>query len=265
MLTMQRKEIVYRAKFRIDAVIELMRRVPKSSKVIIFGERIETAEEIYKRLCRTYYNEVGIYHSKIPKQLGVQTLRQFEDGEIRVLVSCKTLDEGLNVAATDVGIVVSSTGSRRQRVQRLGRVLRKKPGRGASYFYYLYVGDTTEQEELLGEILRPEFDMLVNRIDVNFNERHGLFENYQYREWEDAVIFDMIQKGHTPEEAVEFMRNADLGLLTEDWLMPEDECEKKFANVNEKNLRNYYAAMLLVIRARKERRHLQGPASLACL
>ena len=254
MLTMQRKEIVYRAKFRIDAVIELMRRIPKTSKVIIFGERIETAEEIYKRLCRTYHNEVGLYHSKIPKQLGVQTLRQFEDSEIRILVSCKTLDEGLNVAATDVGIVVSSTGSRRQRVQRLGRVLRKKAGRKSSYFYYLYVGDTTEQEELLREMLRPEFDRLVNRIDVNFDENSGLFENHLYGELEDAVVFDMINKGHTPEEVVEFLRNADLGLLTEDWLMPDAECEKRFVNVNEKNLRNYYAAMLLIIRARRERK-----------
>ena len=254
MLTMQRKEVVYRAKFRIDAVIELLKRVPKSSKVIIFGERIETAEEIYKQLNRTYHNEVGIYHSKIPKLMGVQTLRQFEDGEIRVLVSCKTLDEGLNITSTDVGIVVSSTGSHRQRVQRLGRVLRKKSGKKASYFFYLYVGDTTEQEELLKEMLRPEYDRLVNRIDISFNESHGLFENLQYSEWEDAVMLDMIQKGHSPEEAVEFLRNADLGLLTEDWLLPEAEIEKKFTTANEKILRNYYAAMLLIIRVRRRKK-----------
>ena len=249
-LTMQRREIVYKAKYRIDAVIELMRRVPKSSKIIIFGERIETAEEIYKRLCRMYHNEVGLYHSQVPKLLGVQTLRQFEDGDIRILVSCKTLDEGLNVASTDVGIVVSSTGSRRQRIQRLGRVLRKKTGSKSSSFYYLYIGDTTEQEELLKEILQPEFDRLVNRIDVNFNEMFGLFENYQYGEWEDAVIFEMQQKDHTPEEIVEFMQNSDRGLLTEDWLMSEVECEKMFVNVNGKKLRNYYASILLIIRAK---------------
>ena len=120
--------------------------------------------------------------------------------------------------------------------------------------YYLYTGDTTEQEELLKEILRPEFDRLVNRIDVNFNESFGLFENYQYREWEETVILDMIQKGHTHEEVVEFLRNADLGLLTEDWLLSETECKKKYVSVNGKNLRNYYAAMLLIIRARKERK-----------
>ena len=100
-------------------------------------------------------------------------------------------------------------------------------------------------------MLRPEFDRLVNRIDVNFNESFGLFENHRYLEWEDAVVLEMIQKGHSQDEVIEFLRNADIGLLTEDWLLSEAECERKFVNVNEKNLRNYYAAMLLIIRARK--------------
>ena len=249
-LSTQRKEVVYQAKYRVDAVVELMRRIPKSSKVIIFGERIETAIEISHRLNDIYHNEVGLYHSKIPKTLAVQSLRQFEDGDIRILVSCKTLDEGLNIAKTDVGIVVSSTGSRRQRVQRLGRVLRKKSGAKASYFYYLYVDDTTEEDELLREIVSPEFDYLINRIDITFDEEAGTFINPQYNEWEQMVIQEMLERGHDPEEIVEFMRNADRGLLTEDWLMPEDQIRKRLDAADGKNERNYYISILSIIRAR---------------
>jgi len=252
-LSMQRKEIVYKAKYRIDAVVELVRRIPKSSKIIIFGERIETTIEINRRLNNMYPNEVGVYHSKVPKPLGIHTLRQFEDGDIRILVSCKTLDEGLNVAKTDVGIVVSSTGSRRQRVQRLGRVLRKKSDNNNAYFYYLYVGETTEEDELLKEIIRPEFDRLINRINLTYNEESGVFENPQYTEWESSVVQDMQIQGCDPEEIIEFMKNADRLLLTEDWLMPEDKCRNKLASVFEKHRRNYYISALLLIRARKMR------------
>jgi len=247
-LSMQRKEVVYKAKYRIDAVVELTRRIPKSSKIIIFGERIETAVEINRRLSGIFPNETGIYHSKVPKALGVHTLRQFESGEIRILISCKTLDEGLNIAKTDVGIVVSSTGSRRQRVQRLGRVLRKKHGGKNALFYYLYVGDTTEEEELLQEIIRPEYDRLINRIDLNFNEESGVFENHQYSERESSAMESLIEKAFTPDEIVEFLRNTDRAIITEDWLMPAEECLKKLNSDSDKNARNYYISVLLVIR-----------------
>ena len=252
-LSMQRKEVVYQAEYRINAVVELMRRIPRTSKVIIFGERIETAIEINRRLVNIYHNEVGLYHSKVPKPLGVHTLRQFEDGDIRILISCKTLDEGLNITNTDVGIVVSSTGSSRQRVQRLGRVLRKKDGGKNAYFYYLYVDETTEEEELLKEMIRPEYDSLINRIDLSFNEESGIFENSRYSEWEAAVVQSMVQEGRTPDEVVEFMRNADRGILTEDWLASESECLKKINTSVAKSERNYFISMLMIIRERMDK------------
>ena len=248
-LSIQRKEVVNQAKYRIDAVVELVRRIPQTSKIIIFGERIETAVEIGRRLQNLYPNEVGVYHSKVPKSLNEHTLRQFKDADIRILVSCKNLDEGLDVSETDVGIVTSSTGSQRQRVQRLGRVLRKKQSH--VYFYYIYVKDTTEEEELLKEILRPEFSGLINRIDLHYNEETGTFENPQYKMWEMAVVQDMIEKRHSEEEIMEFMRNADKSLLRVDWLLSEEECAQKLQTASDKATRNYYIAVLLIIRARR--------------
>lgn len=249
-LTTQRKEVVHQAKYRIDCVIELIRRIPKSAKIIIFGERIETAEEINRRLHIMYPNEAGLYHSKTPKDLGVHTLRQFKDGDIRILVSCKTLDEGLNVTEADVGIVVSSTGSRRQRIQRLGRVLRKKQNGHKACFYYLFVGDTTEEEEQLNDTAKPEFDRLINRINLQFNEKEGTFGNPQYMAWEMSIVENMTENGSTSDEIIEFMRNSDKGILTTDWLMPEQLCKHRIATAANKEERNYYIAMLLIIRKR---------------
>jgi len=177
-------------------------------------------------------------------------LRQFEDGDIRILVTCKTLDEGLNIAKTDVGIVVSSTGSRRQRVQRLGRVLRKKSSERSAYFYYLYVNDTTEEDELLKDLTNPGFDGLINRIDITYNEEAGLFENQHFSEWEEAVVQQMLCDGYDSYEVVEFMRNADRAMLSEDWLMSEDECVAKVEGAKSKGERNYFIAVLMVIRCR---------------
>ncbi|PSO05107.1 hypothetical protein B9Q13_02860, partial [Candidatus Marsarchaeota G2 archaeon ECH_B_SAG-G16] len=47
------------------------------------------------------------------------------------IVTSKVLDEGVDVPDASVGIILSGTGSKREYVQRLGRLLRKKDGKVA--------------------------------------------------------------------------------------------------------------------------------------
>ncbi|NIM45945.1 MAG: ATP-dependent helicase, partial [Nitrososphaeria archaeon] len=46
-------------------------------------------------------------------------------------VTSKVLDEGIDVPEASLGIIVSGTGSSREFVQRLGRLLRKRKGKKA--------------------------------------------------------------------------------------------------------------------------------------
>jgi superfamily II DNA or RNA helicase len=52
-------------------------------------------------------------------------LEHFHSGEYSVLVTSQVLNEGVDVPAASVGIVLSGTGTVRENVQRLGRILRR--------------------------------------------------------------------------------------------------------------------------------------------
>lgn len=54
------------------------------------------------------------------------------------------LDEGIDVLAADLGIVLAASSSRRQMVQRMGRVLRKKEDGRLARLAVLYVHGTAE-------------------------------------------------------------------------------------------------------------------------
>ena len=54
------------------------------------------------------------------------------------------LNEGVDVPSANVAIIVSGSGSVREHVQRLGRVLRKQDGKRA-VLYELVSGGTSEQ------------------------------------------------------------------------------------------------------------------------
>jgi DNA excision repair protein ERCC-3 len=72
---------------------------------------------------------------------------RFRAGELRVLALSKVGNFAIDLPAASVAIQVSgSFGSRQEEAQRLGRVLRPKPGVNQASFYTLVTADSREQE-----------------------------------------------------------------------------------------------------------------------
>ena len=55
----------------------------------------------------------------------------FREKRIGILVTSKVLNEGVDVPAANIAVVVSGSGTVREHVQRLGRILRNRPGKRA--------------------------------------------------------------------------------------------------------------------------------------
>ncbi len=66
-----------------------------------------------------------------PKEERKEVLEKFKAGEYRAIVTSQVLDEGVDVPEASLGFILSGTGSSREYVQRLGRILRKRPGKKA--------------------------------------------------------------------------------------------------------------------------------------
>ena len=61
-------------------------------------------------------------------------IERFRSGAAPVLVSSQVLDEGFDVPDAEVAIIVGGTASERRHVQRIGRVLRPRPGKQAHVY-----------------------------------------------------------------------------------------------------------------------------------
>ncbi|HEX3151362.1 MAG TPA: DEAD/DEAH box helicase family protein [Gemmataceae bacterium] len=73
-----------------------------------------------------------------------QVLERFHSGEYPVVVTSQVLNEGVDVPAANVGIVLSGTSTIRENVQRLGRLLRKRPDKQAILYEVIARGTTEE-------------------------------------------------------------------------------------------------------------------------
>ena len=90
----------------------------------------------------------------IPHLVGSTSQRQreqlfgdFRAGRIRALAVSKVANSSVDLPDASVAIQVSgSFGSRQEEAQRLGRILRPKPGANQAWFYSLVTADSVEQD-----------------------------------------------------------------------------------------------------------------------
>ena len=179
-LVYQRKELCVSASARVDCCAELIGRLHARDRILVFCERIPQAEQTAALIRRRYGDVCGVYHSKLPGAARRRILDSFRMGESRILVACRALDEGIDVPDANVGIVMSCSAVPRQRIQRIGRLLRKAEGKSAACLYYFYIRNSREDPVYLREAEdAPSFALRYDPSDGSFSD--ALYE-YAARE-----------------------------------------------------------------------------------
>jgi superfamily II DNA or RNA helicase len=124
------------AKLRVLGELLLRHR---REKVLVF-----TAEnEMVYRISRRFLIPAITHETNVKERRA--WLEAFNRGDVLALVTSKVLNEGVNIPDASVAVVLSGSGSSREHVQRLGRILRKLPGKEAT-LYEVVTEDTTEEQ-----------------------------------------------------------------------------------------------------------------------
>lgn len=141
-LLRQRARVSARAKSRLPMAIRLVEQ-HRLERAIIFHEDIDAANIMCQALLSRAHR-AAVYHSGLGAGFRRDNLRMFRSGQIDILVTCRALDEGVNVPDARVAVIAASTASTRQRIQRLGRVLRPAENKSSATVYTVYA---TKAEE----------------------------------------------------------------------------------------------------------------------
>jgi len=122
------KNDAMRLAFNASGKLEVLRGVFerfRGEKMIVFTQY----NDVVNRISREFLVP-SITHTT-PKEEREEILNLFREGHYRCIVTSKVLDEGVDVPDASVGVILSGTGSKREFIQRLGRILRKKDGKVA--------------------------------------------------------------------------------------------------------------------------------------
>jgi superfamily II DNA or RNA helicase len=118
--------------------LDVLLRDHLEDRVLIFTDDNEAVYEVSKRLLLP-----AITHQTPVKERHA-ILEGFRDGQLPAIVTSRVLNEGVDVPDANVAIVLSGTGSTREHIQRLGRILRPRAGKFA-VLYEVVSKDTVEE------------------------------------------------------------------------------------------------------------------------
>jgi len=131
------EEIARTAEKKLETLDNLLKR-HYDDRTIIFTANNDFAYEISQEFvipCITHQTAT---------EERTDLLDRFRTGEYSMLVTSQVLDEGIDVPAANVGIILSGSASKRQYAQRLGRILRPTEDRQPARLYEIIAANTKE-------------------------------------------------------------------------------------------------------------------------
>lgn len=133
----EQKRIVQAASGKFKLLEDLLNR-HAGDRCLIFTADNATVYAIARR-----YLIPAMTNQTKPKERKA-ILAKFHSGEYNAVVTCQVLNEGVDVPAAGVGIVMGGTGSATENVQRLGRILRKHGDKQAVLYEVIAKGTAEE-------------------------------------------------------------------------------------------------------------------------
>jgi RNA polymerase primary sigma factor len=137
----------------------------KGRKTILFTQREKTMTKVTQALRDARVNAVEV-SAETDEDERKARVREFRDGKAEAFSSPRVGDEGINFPEADLAISIATVKSRRQLVQRLGRIIRPVPGKLAT-FVVLYAVATLEDPAKGGakefrELVKPGAKELID-------------------------------------------------------------------------------------------------------
>ena len=137
-----------RKKFRISSenpakckVVRQILDLHKDNQVLLIGMYIDQLKEVAGEF------NIPLITGSTTQTRRDDLYRDFKNGKVNILAVSKVANFAVDLPDASVAIQISGTfGSRQEEAQRLGRILRPKPGENQAHFYSLVTRDTVEQD-----------------------------------------------------------------------------------------------------------------------
>lgn len=177
LLLIKRKKIITNAINKIPKFVEILESMDEIERCLVYcsPQQINQVKDILAEHKVIYHR----FTSKEDINTREKIKEDFASGKYSALVAMKCLDEGVDIPATESGIILASSGNPKEYIQRRGRLLRRFPGKTKATIHDIIVVPSFNmrlEKELLDierKILKNEFKRYKEFADSSLNPLYG--------------------------------------------------------------------------------------------
>jgi len=138
----ERKQLLANYPRKFDVAQALCKKHNKD-KIIVFNQYNKQTNALYWFLLECGL-KACVVHSNVDMKKRDENIIGFKTGKYSVMLTSKVLDEGYNLPSIEVGLIMAGDSVKRQTIQRMGRILRRK--KVPSELYLIYCKNTIEED-----------------------------------------------------------------------------------------------------------------------
>jgi superfamily II DNA or RNA helicase len=172
----KRRQIVAQSTGKYDLLGRLAPAIRDAAGALVFTDTVRAANHAINRL--DPHVAVELITGSTARGQRREILDDLRVRALDAVAAPRVLDEGIDVPDANLGVVMSASRTRRQMIQRMGRILRRKPSGVAARFVVMFAKDTLEDPRN-----RVERDGFLDEIE-RLSEASGIFDSTRFEELE---------------------------------------------------------------------------------
>jgi superfamily II DNA or RNA helicase len=167
----KRRQIVAQTSGKYELLGDLAPAIKDADGALVFTETVRAANHAIARLDPLV--SIDLITGSTARGLRREILDDLRVRRLDAVAAPRVLDEGIDVPDANLGIVMSASRTRRQMIQRMGRILRRKRPGVAARFVIMFAKDTLEDPAY-----RVERDGFLDEIE-RISEATRVFDRTQ--------------------------------------------------------------------------------------
>ncbi len=170
----KRRQIVAQSSGKYELLGSLGPAIEAADGALVFTETVRAANHAINRLDPLV--SIDVITGTTARGQRREILDDLRDRKLDAVAAPRVLDEGIDVPDANLGVVMSASRTRRQMIQRMGRILRRKRAGVAARFVIMFAKDTLEDPAQ-----RIERDGFLDEIE-RIAAATGIFDSARFAE-----------------------------------------------------------------------------------
>jgi superfamily II DNA or RNA helicase len=170
----KRRQIVAQSTGKYELLGSLAPAIKGADGALVFTETVRAANHAISRLDPLL--SIDLITGSTARRERREILDDLRVRKLDAVAAPRVLDEGIDVPDANLGVVMSASRTRRQMIQRMGRILRRKRPGVAARFVIMFAQDTLEDPSN-----RIERDGFLDEIE-RISEATGVFDSTRFEQ-----------------------------------------------------------------------------------